>query len=66
MAELFQRDKSVISRHIKNIFQEGELARDRVVADYATAQTEGNRTVSREIEIYDLTDEEIRIVEGRE
>ena len=28
MAELFQRDKSTISRHIKNIFTEGELQRD--------------------------------------
>ena len=27
LAELFQRDKSVISRHISNIFSEGELAR---------------------------------------
>lgn len=32
MAELFQRDKSTISRHIKNIFTEGELQRDSVVA----------------------------------
>ena len=32
MAELFQRDKSTISRHIKNIFAEGELERDSVVA----------------------------------
>ena len=31
MAELFQRDKSVISRHIRNIFSEGELVRDSVV-----------------------------------
>ena len=33
MAELFQRDKSTISRHIKNIFAEGELERDSVVAN---------------------------------
>lgn len=32
MAELFQRNKSTISRHIKNIFSEGELMRDSVVA----------------------------------
>jgi len=31
--ELFQRDKSVISRHIKNVFEEGELVRASVVAD---------------------------------
>ncbi|MBF8274949.1 MAG: hypothetical protein HW390_22 [Candidatus Brocadiaceae bacterium] len=36
MAELFQRDKSVISKHIRNIFEEGELLREAVVANYAT------------------------------
>ena len=38
MAELFQRDKSVISRHIRNIFEEGELIREATVAEFATAQ----------------------------
>ena len=38
MAELFQRDKSTISRHIKNIFTEGELQRDSVVAKFATTE----------------------------
>ena len=41
MAELFQRDKSTISRHIKNIFSEGELRRDSVVANFATTATDG-------------------------
>ena len=36
MAELFQRDKSTISRHIKNIFSEGELSPEAVVAKFAT------------------------------
>ena len=36
MAELFQRDKSTISRHIKNIFAEGELDEKVVVAEFAT------------------------------
>jgi hypothetical protein len=36
IAELFQRDKSVISRHIANVFAEGELARGPVVAEFAT------------------------------
>ncbi len=36
MAELFQRDKSVISKHIRNILEEGELLREAVVANYAT------------------------------
>ena len=41
MAELFQRDKSTISRHIKNIFSEGELARESVVANFATTAADG-------------------------
>ncbi len=41
MAELFQRDKSVISRHIKNVFDEGELARASVVAESATTAGDG-------------------------
>ena len=41
MAELFQRDKSTISRHIKNIFAEGELDRDSVVAKFATTAADG-------------------------
>ena len=40
MAELFQRDKSTISRHIKNIFEEGELTREAVVANFATTATD--------------------------
>jgi hypothetical protein len=41
MAELFQRDKSVISRHIGNVFEEGELVRERVVAKSATTAADG-------------------------
>lgn len=41
MAELFQRDKSTISRHIKNIFEEGELIKNSVVAKTATTATDG-------------------------
>jgi hypothetical protein len=41
MAELFQRDKSVISRHIKNVFEEGELGRTAVVAGSATTAADG-------------------------
>lgn len=54
MAELFQRDKSVISKHIKNVFDEGELSLEATVAKFATVQTEGVREVSREIEFYNL------------
>ena len=41
MAELFQKDKSTISRHIKNIFEEGELVREAVVANIATTALDG-------------------------
>lgn len=41
MAELFQKDKSTISRHIKNTFEEGELNRDAVVAKIATTASDG-------------------------
>ncbi len=54
MAELFQRDKSTVSRHIKNIFVEGELKQEATVAKFATVQTEGNRQVTRDIEYYNL------------
>lgn len=45
MAELFQRDKSTISRHIKNIFEEGELINYSVVAKTATTATDGKTYV---------------------
>lgn len=54
LAELFQRDKSVISRHIKNLFEEGELRAEGTVAKSATVQIEGGKQVTREIEFYNL------------
>ena len=54
MAELFQRDKSVISRHIKNIYEEGELVPQATVANFATVQREGARAVGREVTHYNL------------
>ena len=54
MAELFQRNKSTISRHIKNVFEEGELQPDLTVAFFATVQTEGKRKVERDIAYYNL------------
>ena len=54
MADLFQRDKSTISRHIKNIFDEGELKRESTVANFATVQNEGDRQVERAIDYYNL------------
>lgn len=41
MATLFGRDKSTISRHIKNIFEEGELQLSSVIAKFATTATDG-------------------------
>jgi hypothetical protein len=54
MADLFQRDKSVISKHIKNVFEEREVPREATVAKFATVQLEGGREISREIEYYNL------------
>lgn len=54
MAELFQRDKSVVSRHISNVFDEGELRQEATVAKSATVQTEGSKQVTREIEFFNL------------
>ena len=38
MAELFQRDKTTISRQIKKIYEEGELQRDSTVANFETVK----------------------------
>ena len=54
ITELFGRDKSVISRHLKNIYNEGELSKNSTVAKNATVQIEGDRKVNRAIEIYNL------------
>ena len=54
MAELFQRNKSTISRHIKNVLEDGELDADSVVANFATVQNEGTRKVERVIAYYNL------------
>lgn len=54
MATLFGRDKSTISRHIKNVFEEGELPNEATVANFATVQVEGNREVVRNIDYYNL------------
>ncbi len=51
MAELFQRDKSTISRHIKNIFSEGELVRESVVANFATTAADGK---TYQVDYYNL------------
>lgn len=52
IATLFGRDKSGISRRVKNIFKSEELEESSTVVKIATVQKEGNRTVSRDIEYY--------------
>lgn len=54
ISSIFGRDKSVISRHLKNIFSSGELEQNSTVAKNATVQLEGGRQVIREMEFYNL------------
>ncbi|MBR6046795.1 MAG: virulence RhuM family protein [Bacteroidaceae bacterium] len=57
MAELFQRNKSTISRHIKNIFEESELDKEVVVAFFATTTPHGaiqGKTQTHQVEFYNL------------
>ncbi len=54
MAFLFGRDKSVISRHLHNIFKSKELTRGSTVAFFATVQQEGGHPVEREVEYFNL------------
>ena len=48
MADLFQRERSVITKHIRNIFEEGELVEEAVCANYARTAADGNRIVQIE------------------
>ena len=54
IATLFQRNKSTISRHIKNVFESGELEESSTVAFFATVQCEGDRSVERTLCYYNL------------
>jgi hypothetical protein len=45
MAALFPQDKSVIAKHVRNIFPEGELTPQATVAKFATVQSDGARSV---------------------
>ena len=57
MAELFQRNKSTISRHIKNVFETGELNRELVVAKNATTTRHGaieSKTQTHDVDYYNL------------
>lgn len=54
MGILFGRDRSVISRHISNIYREKEVLRESTCANFAQVQNEGNRQVERQVEHYNL------------
>ncbi len=54
MAELFGRDRSVVTKHIRNIFKEGELEPEATCAKFAQVQSEGGRAVSRKVEHFNL------------
>ena len=51
MSTLFDRDKSTVSRHIKNVFDEGELDRNTVVANFATTAADGK---TYQVDYYNL------------
>ena len=55
LVELFQKAKSTISEHIRNIFEEGELPENEAtVRKFRTVQSEGAREVERDLEFYNL------------
>jgi hypothetical protein len=54
LSTLFGRDKSVISKHFKNIYDDAELVQEATIAKYATVQIEGEREVTRLLEYYNL------------
>ena len=54
VAELFEVQKAAISKHVKNIFASGELEQKPTVSKMETVQKEGNRSVKRTIELYNL------------
>jgi prophage maintenance system killer protein len=54
LAELFDRDVKTLGKHINNVFKEGELDKKATVAKFATVQMEGERSVERQVEHYNL------------
>ncbi len=54
IATLFNVDRSVITKHLSNIYQEDELIKVATCANFAQVRTEGNRQVTRDIEFYNL------------
>src|SRR3989338_5372601 len=54
IGELFGVERSVVTKHLQNIFSEGELSREATCAKIAQVQVEGQRQISRDIEFYNL------------
>src|SRR5687767_2366002 len=54
MADLFGRERSVVTKHLRNAFDEGELDAKATCAKFAQVQQEGERTVARDVEHYNL------------
>jgi hypothetical protein len=54
IAELFGVERSVVTKHLQNIYADGELTKETTSAKIAQVQNEGNRQVSREVEFYNL------------
>jgi len=54
IAEMFGVDRSVVTKHLSNIYNEGELNKESTCANFAQVQIEGKREVSRNIEFYNL------------
>lgn len=54
IAELFETERSVITKHLSNIYEEDELDKDTTCAKFAQVQIEGRREVSRLVDFYNL------------
>jgi hypothetical protein len=54
IADLFGIDRTVVTKHLKNIFDSNELVKDSACAKIAQVQIEGKRTIERKIEFYNL------------
>ena len=54
MAELFDCSVDNISLHLRNIYESDELEKNRTIEDFSIVQKEGNRSVKRSLEFYNL------------
>ena len=54
MSEIFDVDRTVITKHLKNIYSEGELQKDSTSAKIALVQNEGGRNINRKVDCYNL------------